>query len=306
MASTEKGLAEGIAGAQPETARATDSVEATANQQAAALEPPESSLPPAHHSSSNSTAVPSPHDEALAKEIRPASAVSSASSMDDHAAKMEGDGFEPIKTHQSTNDPRRPGLRKSPSRMTENDLFQVLSRRRTNLSGVSSEFTPEDEQVEIERLMSRMFGHGRQEHSEEEKTRHVGVVWRDLTVKGMGLGAALQPTNGDFFLGLPRMLQNLFKNGPRAVSGKPPVRNILNDFTGCIRPGEMTLVLGRPGSGCSTFLKVLGNQRFGYEDVQGDVTYGGTSAKIMLKDFRGEVSALSLVLSCPDPREGVV
>jgi len=51
----------------------------------------------------------------------------------------------------------------------------------------------------------------------------------------------------------------------------------------------MLLVLGRPGSGCSTFLKVLANQRFGFESVDGEVTYGGTDAKTMGKHCRGEV-----------------
>ena len=51
----------------------------------------------------------------------------------------------------------------------------------------------------------------------------------------------------------------------------------------------MLLVLGRPGSGCSTFLKVLANQRFGYESIEGDVTYGGTDAKTMAKHYRGEI-----------------
>ncbi len=134
-----------------------------------------------------------------------------------------------------------------------------------------------------------MFGKGRQEHSEEEKTRHVGVVFKNLTVKGMGLGAALQPTNGDIFLGLPRLFKNLLTKGPKAAMGKPPVRNLLTNFTGSVKPGEMLLVLGAPGAGCSTFLKVLGNQRFGYEGIEGEVTYGGTDAKKMAKDFRGEV-----------------
>ena len=134
-----------------------------------------------------------------------------------------------------------------------------------------------------------MFGRNRKQNSEEEKTRHVGVVFRDLTVHGLGLGAALQSSVGDIFLGLPRFIKNLITRGPKAVAAKPPVRELLSDFNGCIRPGEMLLVLGKPGSGCSTFLKVLGNQRFGYEDVQGDVTYGGTGAKKMAKDFRGEV-----------------
>lgn len=146
-----------------------------------------------------------------------------------------------------------------------------------------------EEQAEIERLMSRMFGKDRQAHSEDEKTRHVGLVFRNLTVTGMGLGAALQPTLGDPFLAIPRKIAALLSGGQKKVAGKPPIRTIVNDFTGCVRPGEMLLVLGRPGSGCSTFLKVLANQRFGYESIDGDVTYGGTDARVMGKHYRGEV-----------------
>lgn len=50
----------------------------------------------------------------------------------------------------------------------------------------------------------------------------------------------------------------------------------------------MLLVLGRPGSGCSTFLKVLGNQRAGYESIEGDVQYGGTDSGKMAKQYRSE------------------
>jgi len=50
----------------------------------------------------------------------------------------------------------------------------------------------------------------------------------------------------------------------------------------------MLLVLGRPGSGCSTFLKVIGNQRSGYEAVEGDVLYGGTNSKTMADKYRSE------------------
>lgn len=194
-----------------------------------------------------------------------------------------------LKTTPTTDSTKRPTMSsRSSSIKNEVDLFRVLSRRRTSATG-KSDAEVEEEQAEIERLMSRMFGRGRQEHSEEEKTRHVGVVFRDLTVKGLGLGAALQPTVGDIFLGLPRFIKNLITKGPKTARAKPPARELLSNFNGCIKPGEMLLVLGRPGSGCSTFLKVLGNQRFGYEDVQGEVTYGGTSAKTMAKDFRGEV-----------------
>ncbi|KAI9826621.1 MAG: hypothetical protein M1832_006217 [Thelocarpon impressellum] len=222
--------------------------------------------------------------------LAPASDGSSDIVVDDD--KTEDDvKFEPIKTARS-GDPAggRSGLGRAGSKeLTEADLFKALSRRRTGASAASTDPESENEQAEIERLMSRMFGQGRQAHSEEEKTRHVGVVFRHLTVKGMGLGAALQPSVSDVLLALPRLLEGLFRRGSKSLGGKPPVRTLLNDFTGCVKPGEMLLVLGRPGSGCSTFLKVIGNQRFGYEDVAGDVVYGGTDAKTMARDYRGEV-----------------
>ena len=201
----------------------------------------------------------------------------------------EKDGsYEPIKASAPGD---HKALTKTTSKGTvkEDDLFRALSRRRTNNSSrTETEDGNDEEQQEINRLLSRMFGHTRQD-SEEEKTRHVGVIFKHLTVKGVGLGAALQPTVGDFFLGLPRFLRSLFGSGPKKISGKPPVRAILNDFNGCIRPGQMLLVLGPPGSGCSTFLKVIGNQRYGYEDVEGTVTYGGTDAHTMGKKYRGEI-----------------
>nr|POF17883.1 brefeldin a resistance protein [Quercus suber] len=204
------------------------------------------------------------------------------------------EAFQPAKADTAAVE--RPKLQTTPSKrqMTEEDLIAHLSRRNSvrsggKLSRTTTQTTDPGDQAEIDRLMSRMFGRTRQEHSEEEKTRHLGVVFKNLTVKGMGLGAALQPTFGDVFLGMPRAIGHLFSRGPRKAAVKPPIKTILDDFSGVIRPGEMCLVLGRPGSGCSTFLKVLGNQRFGYESIDGEVTYGGTDSKTMLKKYRGEV-----------------
>lgn len=211
------------------------------------------------------------------------SSISTASSTTEEVSPAKGD-FMPIKSAKTTEDPQRPGLTKRKSIATEQDLFKALSRRRT----ATSDIDPDEERTEVQKLMSRMFGHERQEAA-EEKTRHAGVCWRDLNVLGVGLGASLQPTVGDIFLGLPRFIKNLVTKGPKAATGKPPTRKILSDFNGCVRPGEMLLVLGRPGAGCSTFLKTFCNQRSGFEDVTGDVTYGGTSAKQMAKNFRNEI-----------------
>ncbi|CCX04269.1 ABC-2 type transporter-domain-containing protein [Pyronema domesticum] len=160
----------------------------------------------------------------------------------------------------------------------EAELIRTLSRRGAGANPADNE--------EIENLLSKIFGENRQQNSAEEQTRHVGVVFKDLTVKGLGLGAALMPTNGDLFLGPLRGIRDL-------VSGNktkgPQVRTLLHEFTGCIRPRELLLVLGRPGAGCTTFLKVLGNQRKGFQEITGEVRYGGEDWKVMEKQYRGEV-----------------
>ncbi|KAI1906012.1 ATP-binding cassette transporter snq2 [Ophidiomyces ophidiicola] len=203
-------------------------------------------------------------------------------------------------------------IRSASSRVRESspshrDAYVVLSRRET-ISGKSEHTNSEinqngaalpgwtsanpivsrqdEESAHLERILSTMFGRARQEASEEEKTRHVGVVWKNLTVKGVGLGATLQQTNSDVLLAIPRLLGRLFTG---KIRKKKAVRTIIDDFTGCVKPGEMLLVLGQPGSGCSTFLKVVGNQRAGYESIDGEVSYGGTDAETMSKYYRSEV-----------------
>ncbi|KAH2041402.1 hypothetical protein KXW51_000925 [Aspergillus fumigatus] len=165
-------------------------------------------------------------------------------------------------------------------------INRILSRRHTSRSEEGVE-----DMAQIAKLMSHMFGKERKSVSDEEKTRHAGVIWRDLTVKGVGLGAALQPTNSDIFLAVPRRIKDLLTRGRKGIgAGHHPLRTILDDFTGCVKPGEMLLVLGRPGSGCSTFLKVIGNQRAGYKSIKGDVRYGGADADLMADKYRSEVS----------------
>lgn len=176
----------------------------------------------------------------------------------------------------------------APTRTNEEQLFLSLSRRRTSHSGAAGAAgaAADEHGPEIEQLLSRIFGRSRQDASQEERSRHLGVVFRDLTVRGVGIGASLQPTVADIFLGPLRALTGLVTG---SALRRPAVRTLIHGFTGSVEPGELLLVLGRPGAGCSTFLKVLGNQRSGFQEVTGHVSYGGEDWRAMAKYFRSEV-----------------
>ncbi|KAG2356782.1 pleiotropic drug resistance ABC transporter [Suillus spraguei] len=117
------------------------------------------------------------------------------------------------------------------------------------------------------------------------KARELGVMFNDLRVVGLGACASLQPTMGSILNPLTAL-----KNA-RAMGD---VRDILSGFEGVVTPGEMLLVLGRPGSGCSTFLKVLSNQRGEYHAVDGEVQYDSFTPEEIAKQYRGDV------IYCPE------
>ena len=128
---------------------------------------------------------------------------------------------------------------------------------------------------------------------EGDSAKKVGVVWKHLTVKGVGATAVFTKTLPDAVIGTfgPDLYRLVTRFVPALHFGqRPPTRDLIHDFSGTVRPGEMMLVLGRPGSGCSTFLKVIANERKTYAAVEGEVTYGGISAEEQKKHYKGEVN----------------
>ncbi|RAH44570.1 ATP-binding cassette transporter [Aspergillus brunneoviolaceus CBS 621.78] len=75
----------------------------------------------------------------------------------------------------------------------------------------------------------------------------------------------------------------------RQVRQKPALKTIVSDSHGCVKPGEMLLVLGRPGAGCTTLLKILANHREGYAQVEGDVHYGSMTSD-EAHPYRGQIA----------------
>ncbi|KAJ5570242.1 ABC multidrug transporter atrF [Penicillium hispanicum] len=138
-----------------------------------------------------------------------------------------------------------------------------------------------------------MGGHLERRTTAGEPAKKVGVVFKNLTVQGVQTGASFVRTLPHAVVGTfgPDLYNVLCRFVPQLRFGKmPPIRDLISDFTGAVREGEMMLVLGRPGAGCSTFLKAIANDRAAFAGVNGEVSYGGLSAADQDRYFRGEVN----------------
>jgi ATP-binding cassette, subfamily G (WHITE), member 2, PDR len=115
------------------------------------------------------------------------------------------------------------------------------------------------------------------------KRLQLGVSFQNLECYGFTSSSMFQHTAISYALALPRRIISL-------ISWQKPQRvQILRNFDGVVNPGDMLLVLGRPGSGCSSFLKVLSGDANGIQ--VGDwtkVNYNGISYDQMHRDFKGE------------------
>ncbi|KAI5361698.1 putative ABC transporter-like, ATP-binding domain, AAA+ ATPase domain, CDR ABC transporter [Septoria linicola] len=114
------------------------------------------------------------------------------------------------------------------------------------------------------------------------KLKRAGVVFQNLNVSGSGSALNLQKNVGSMFMA-PLRFRETFNL-------KKTPRHILHNFDGIMKSGELLIVLGRPGSGCSTLLKSLTGQSHGLSIDEGsNINYNGIPQKQMIKEFKGEV-----------------
>jgi ATP-binding cassette subfamily G (WHITE) protein 2 (PDR) len=97
-----------------------------------------------------------------------------------------------------------------------------------------------------------------------------GVTFHNLNVSGLRLADEYQHTAASYLFIIPKFVACLFRQQATTRA------HILHDFCGIVQHGETLLVLGRPGSGCSTFLKVIAGETFGLHiSVSSRVLYDG-------------------------------
>ncbi|OJJ45647.1 hypothetical protein ASPZODRAFT_98405 [Penicilliopsis zonata CBS 506.65] len=112
--------------------------------------------------------------------------------------------------------------------------------------------------------------------------RTAGIAFRNLSVHGFGSPTDYQKDVANSVLQIGALVRTLSGTGKQKIQ-------ILRDFDGLVRSGEMLVVLGRPGSGCSTFLKTLTGEMNGlFLDEKSSINYEGIPAKQMQKQFKGE------------------
>ena len=135
-------------------------------------------------------------------------------------------------------------------------------------------------------LKSTLRGTKAEEEAVGIKAKRIGVYWDGLTVRGIGGVKNYVKTFPMAFVSF----FNVYETAKNMMGWSQKSRqfDIIKNFRGVTKPGEMVLVLGRPGSGCTTFLRAISNQRSGFTRINGDVLYGPFDSKTFAKTYRGE------------------
>ena len=170
-------------------------------------------------------------------------------------------------------------------------LATQLSRRRssvaaqphiTSLGDIDENapyMNPEDDSFDLSKWMRHFVN---QLRDEGVTAKHTGVSFRDLSVFGSGDAIQVQNTVASTLMA-PLRLGEMFSFGEKKH------KQILHGFNGLLRSGELLVVLGRPGSGCSTLLKSMCGELYGLnlgKDTK--IHYDGIPQKQMKKEFKGE------------------
>ncbi|PSN74488.1 hypothetical protein BS50DRAFT_17238 [Corynespora cassiicola Philippines] len=241
-------------------------------------------------------AIHSPH--AQAHPIRDGDSTTTHSSSDNTARSSEkaptNNGPEYININNGVDVARAEAdfaqLSKELSRTSH--ISRKLSRTQSRQSG-KNKATDAEKAVESELsseepfdLQSVLRGNRDEEEAAGIKSKRIGVSWDGLTVSGIGGVKNYVKTFPDAFVSFFNVYETAMTLLGLGKKGRE--FDILKDFKGVAKPGEMVLVLGRPGSGCTSFLKVISNQRYGYTKVDGNVQYGPFDAAFFEKRYRGE------------------
>ncbi|KAJ5024425.1 hypothetical protein J3E73DRAFT_236676 [Bipolaris maydis] len=214
---------------------------------------------------------------------------SSESSHTRHGSDGESQRVKRVETSSSADRRGSVGLQRRVTRSEidadgRRELARILSTASVNVTRQLSIPAPNDPRVDptsdafdLSKFLN-MFRH--QLEGEGIEMKKLGVAFKNLNVFGSGNALQLQQTVADMFMA-PFRAKEMF--------GKTERKQILHSFNGLIRAGELCIVLGRPGSGCSTLLKALTGELHGLDTDDSVIHYNGVPQSRMVKEFKGEM-----------------
>lgn len=119
------------------------------------------------------------------------------------------------------------------------------------------------------RAWAKAMLHTQLEDPNAPPVRTAGVAFHNLNVHGFGSDTDYQKSVGNVWLEGPGFARKLLGNKGRKIE-------ILQSLDGLVEAGEMLVVLGPPGSGCSTFLKTIAGETHGFfVDQSSNINYQG-------------------------------
>jgi ABC-type multidrug transport system ATPase subunit/ABC-type multidrug transport system permease subunit len=156
-------------------------------------------------------------------------------------------------------------------------LARTLSRKTKK---EMQHFEIDDDDFDLKALLGFL-----QSKSDEENimSSSAGVAFKNVIASGKDINAAYAPSVQEMVYDAFKFVPNLFKKDTT------PHRDIIKDFAGVLQAGEMCLVLGRPGAGCSSFLKTLTGETGEFTSYGGDFSYDGLSHKEMIDHFKSYI-----------------
>lgn len=149
------------------------------------------------------------------------------------------------------------------------DLARRLTRQSTRVSAkgaLENPFFVEDPESTLNpdspnfkpRDWLKMLLAIRSRDPEQYPDRTAGVAFKNLNVHGFGSPTDYQKDVLNSILEIGTIVRKLMGIKMQKIQ-------ILREFDGLVKSGEMLVVLGRPGSGCSTFLKTISGEMNGIQ-----------------------------------------
>lgn len=182
-------------------------------------------------------------------------------------------------TTEETDDTLTPQVSRQPP-IPEEQYQEIVRVASEAIPADSPILNPENKDFDLYQWLRKIVNQLTDEGIPRKKS---SIYFRNLRVTGTGSALQLQQTVGSLVTALlhPRETFNLGRSTPK---------QILKQFDGVLDSGELLIVLGRPGAGCSTFLKTLSGELHGLKlDSESELHYSGIPQSTMRKQFKGEV-----------------